>query len=88
MSDSPRVTGRDSIAAFSGRELSAMPATQEVNIVVTNIRFVTPDMAIVETVATLTEGDVRENRGTALLLRENGQWMHAALRVFPSQRPQ
>jgi uncharacterized protein (TIGR02246 family) len=84
--DSPRVRGRDSITAAASRDLPAMPATQQANIVVTNIRFLTPGIAIVETVATFTEGEVRENRGTSVLVRENGTWLHAALRVFPAQR--
>jgi len=80
--------GRDSIAASANREFNTASQSQRINIVVSNIRFLTPDIAIVETVATFTEGEVRENRGTSVLVREGGTWLQAALRVFAAQRVQ
>ena len=53
----------------------------------TSIRPLTPESAIVDTVARFNEGAVRDNRGTSVFVRRDGKWLVSALRVFPAQRP-
>jgi hypothetical protein len=48
------------------------------------MRMLTPDIAIVETSATFSEGSVRSNRGTHIVVRRDGKWFTTALRVYPS----
>jgi uncharacterized protein (TIGR02246 family) len=82
--DEPLREGRDAIR--NGLDSAAFSPTFRVQLTVTGIRFVAADVGIVETVATLNEGEPRENRGTAVFVRENGKWAISALRVFPAQR--
>lgn len=84
--DGPRLVGREAIRRSIETTLSASSPTMRININVTNIRFLNPDIAIVETVATFNEGDVRENRGTSVMVRESGKWLTAALRVFAAEK--
>jgi uncharacterized protein (TIGR02246 family) len=84
--DGPRLIGRDAIRQSIERDFSNLAPTLRVGIKVTNIRFLTPDLAIVETVATFNEGDIRENRGTSVMVRSAGNWLQGALRVFAAQK--
>ena len=84
--DEPRAIGREAIQSSTQTAMAGWSATMRAGIKVTNIRFVKPDVAIVETVATFNEGDVRENRGTAVMVREAGNWLDASLRVFVAEK--
>ena len=84
--DQPRLVGRDAIRQAQEARFAALPATLRISLTVTHIRFLTPDLAIVETVATFNEGDIRENRGTSVVIRKGANWLHAALRVYAAQR--
>ena len=84
--DQPRLVGRDAIRWFSEADLPSLSATWRVTIAVSDIRFLGTDMAIVETVATFNEGDVKEDRSTSVMVREGGNWLQAALRVFAAPR--
>jgi uncharacterized protein (TIGR02246 family) len=83
--DGPRVVGRDAIKQSNEHGISSWPSTMHFTLEVTDIRFLRPDLAIVETLAHFSEGDMRSNRGTAVVIRRNGKWLIAALRVFPAQ---
>jgi hypothetical protein len=52
---------------------------------VSSVRFVRPDVALVETRAGFSEGEMHSNRGTALLERRDGKWLWTALRVYPAE---
>ena len=84
--DGPRRSGRDAMRSAGAADLAAWSPTMRFSLSVTGIRFLTADIAIVETAARFTEGPVRANRGTAVLVRQDGQWLTAALRVYPAQR--
>ena len=84
--DSPRVVGRDSIAKGVAETLASWPSTRKFSLEVTNIRFLGSDVALVETFARFSEGEMTSNRGTALMARRDGQWLWEALRVYPAQR--
>jgi uncharacterized protein (TIGR02246 family) len=83
--DSPLIVGRDSIAkAIEG--ISKWPSTRRFSLEVTSIRFLGSDLALVETLARFTEGEMTSNRGTALMTRRVGKWSWEALRVYSAQR--
>jgi len=46
--------------------------------------MLSPDVAIVETVATFSEGPMQSNRGTLVMVRQGEKWLGAALRVYPA----
>lgn len=83
--DGPRVVGRDSIVARTNNALADCPTTMRFTLGVTSVRFLRPDVALVETEAGFSEGEMRSNRGTALLERRGGKWLWTALRVYPAQ---
>ena len=83
--DSPLIVGRDSIEK-SSEALSRWPSTRRFSLEVTNIRFLGSDLALVETLASFSEGEMTNNRGTVLMARRDGKWFWEALRVYPSQR--
>ena len=84
--DSPRVSGRDALIQNTKDAVATWPATMRFTLSITAIRFLTPDVAIVDTEAHFSEGDMRANRGTSVVVRQKGKWLIAALRVFPAQR--
>jgi uncharacterized protein (TIGR02246 family) len=83
--DGPRVVGRDSIVARTSNAFAEWPTTMRFSLGVTSVRFLRPDVALVETEAGFSEGEMRSNRGTALLERRGGKWLWTALRVYPAQ---
>jgi uncharacterized protein (TIGR02246 family) len=85
--DGPRTAGREAIRRRLSEDLATTPPTMRISLTVTGIRPLTPESAIVDTVARFNEGAVRENRGTSVFVRRDGRWLVSALRVFPAQRP-
>jgi uncharacterized protein (TIGR02246 family) len=83
--DSPRFVGRDSIAKAQKETISSWPSTRRFSLEVTNIRFLGSDLALVETLARFSEGEMTSNRGTILMARRDGKWLWEALRVYPAQ---
>jgi uncharacterized protein (TIGR02246 family) len=83
--DGPLLVGRAAIRADANNTLSAWPAARQFALAVTGVRMLDPNTAIVETTARFSEGPVRANRGTAVMVRESGRWLISSLRVYPSQ---
>jgi uncharacterized protein (TIGR02246 family) len=83
--DSPLIVGRDSIEKAT-ESVSSWPSTRRFSLEVTSIRFLGSDLALVETLARFSEGEMTSNRGTALMARRDGKWFWEALRVYPAQR--
>jgi uncharacterized protein (TIGR02246 family) len=83
--DSPLIVGRDSIEKAS-EAISGWPSTRRFSLEVTSIRFLGSDLALIETLARFSEGEMTSNRGTALMTRRDGKWFWEALRVYPAQR--
>jgi uncharacterized protein (TIGR02246 family) len=81
----PRVVGRDSIVARTSSAFSEWSPSMRFSLRVTSVRFLRPDFALVETEAGFSEGEMRSNRGTALVERRRGKWLWTALRVYPAQ---
>lgn len=84
--DSPRTVGRDAIAKAHQDAISSWPRTRRFSLEVTNIRFLGSDLALVETLARFSEGEMTSNRGTILMARRDGKWSWEALRVYPAER--
>ena len=85
--DGTPVQGREAIQASSAQNWAATPG-RRATITPTSIRFVGPDIAIVNTLARFTVGaTTTEDRGTWVLHREGGAWLVTALRVLPAARP-
>ena len=84
--DSPRIVGRDSIAKTTNDAISKWPSTRRLSLEVTNVRFLGSDLALVETLARFSEGEMTSNRGTVVMARRDGKWFWEALRVYPAQR--
>lgn len=82
--DGQRLQGRDAIRDASDKDLKTWPKGRQIKLQVTGSRMLTPDIGVVETTATFSEGPVRSNRGTAVLVRENGKWLISSLRVYPA----
>jgi uncharacterized protein (TIGR02246 family) len=80
----PRVVGRDAIRDAAQPVLAAWPPSLKFTLEVTGVRMLSPNIAIVETLATFSEGPVQSNRGTAVMVRQGGKWLTAALRVYPA----
>jgi uncharacterized protein (TIGR02246 family) len=83
--DGPRIVSRDSIRK-AHEMITSWPSTKRFSLEVTNIRFLGSDLALVETVAHFSEGEMTSNRGTILARRRNGKWFWTALRVYPAER--
>jgi hypothetical protein len=74
------------MAKAVSESLASWPSSRKFSLEVTNIRFLGSDLALVETFARFSEGEMTSNRGTALMARRNGKWLWEALRVYPAQR--
>ena len=86
MNDAPLVTGRPALQASAAANLAKHSSTLRISITPTSLRFLSPDVALVNTEAHFNEGAVREDRGTWIFVRRKGQWLVAALRVLPAER--
>jgi uncharacterized protein (TIGR02246 family) len=84
--DSPRRVGRDAIAKAHSEALGSWPAARKFTLEVSHIRFLGPELALIETLAGFSEGEMRSNRGTILVEQRDGNWQWAALRVYPAGR--
>jgi uncharacterized protein (TIGR02246 family) len=82
--DGPRIVGRDAIRDATQTALATWPTTLQFTLAVTDVRMLSPNIAIVETFATFSEGPVQSNRGTLVMVRQSGKWLAAALRVHPA----
>ena len=82
----PRVIGRAAIRQMIKEALATTPATSQNTFTIETIRFVAQDVAIVETTLHFSEGPLREERGTLVMLRQDGTWPIAAARVLPAQQ--
>jgi uncharacterized protein (TIGR02246 family) len=83
--DSPRLVGRDAIRKSHSDGISEWPASRKFSLEVTSIRFLRPELALIETIGRFSQGEMRSNRGTIVAARHDGRWQWAALRVYPAQ---
>ena len=86
IADGALVVGRAAIVAAARRDWAAGPPNRRMSLTVTGIRFLSPDIAIVNAWARFNEGP-SEDRGTWVAVRQPGGWLIGALRVLPAARP-
>jgi uncharacterized protein (TIGR02246 family) len=79
----PRANGRDAIRDATQNELSRWPAGRRFTLTMTGARMLTPDIAVIETDATFSEG-LPPNRGTMVVVRRGNDWLISSLRVYPA----
>jgi uncharacterized protein (TIGR02246 family) len=84
--DSPLIVSRDSIGKVTGDGLAQWPPSRRFSLETARVRFIRRDVALVETVAHFSEGEMTTNRGSAVFVRDHGTWSWAALRVYPAQK--
>jgi uncharacterized protein (TIGR02246 family) len=84
--DGPRIVGRAAIRADMEKELSTWPANRTFTLTITGVHMVRPDVAIVEGSASFSDGGMAPNRGTQVMVRQQGKWYIAALRVYPAAK--
>lgn len=84
--DSPRSTGAEAIRQAIEAAWANAPAERRITITVENIRFLSADIAVVDTAARFSAGDPAQDRATSAMVRRDGEWRTAALRVFPAAR--
>ena len=83
MSDPPR-SGRAAIRDASNAALAGWPVNRRFVLTLTSARMLSPNIAVLETEATFSDGAVPPNRGTLVVVREGAQWLITALRVYPA----
>jgi uncharacterized protein (TIGR02246 family) len=86
--DNPLATGLAEMKAGMATQFRTLPATWRIALEVTSVRFIRPDVAIVNTRARFNEGPVKDDRGTLVLVRQDGRWLITAQRVVLAQRAQ
>lgn len=84
--DEARIAGRAALLQHLRRQMANRPPTLRITLAVTDIQWVAPDLAIVETRATFNEGAIRSNRGTSVLIKRDGRWLMRSLRVYADDK--
>lgn len=84
--DGPYTAGTSGLRKGAQDDFAARPKGLQISLTVTNVRFVTPDVAIASTRAHFNLPEVKDDRGTWVFVRRDGKWLVAALRVQPAQR--
>lgn len=86
LGDSPRYSGQEAIRLSSQDMASATPPARKISISVDAIRHLSPDIAIAECTAKFSAGEPTQDRATWVMVRRQGAWQIAALRVLPAER--
>ena len=86
LGDGPRHSGRDAIRRSSAAMWSGVPRERRISISVDAIRHLGPDTAIAECTARFSAGEPTQDRATWVMVRREGAWWVAALRVMPVER--
>jgi uncharacterized protein (TIGR02246 family) len=86
--DGPRVAGQAAMRKSQEAAFATWSPTMRLTLTVTGIRFLGQDAAIVEAEGRVTEGAVRTSRATWVMVRRDGKWLFAAVRVYQAERQQ
>jgi uncharacterized protein (TIGR02246 family) len=79
-----KVGGRAAIQQASQTDWSAAPPARQIELRVDELRFLSPDVALVNATATFSAGEPTATRPTYIVVRRGGQWVVAAMRVLPA----
>ena len=84
--DSPRISGHDAIRRTFETGWADAPANRQITITVGSIRFLSDDIAVVDNRARFSAGEPTQDRATAVMVRRDGGWRIAALRILPAAK--
>ena len=84
--DGPYNAGTAALLKGARDEIAARPKGLQISITVTNVRFITADVAIANTRAHFNLPEVKDDRGTWVFVYRGGKWLVTALRVQPAQK--
>jgi uncharacterized protein (TIGR02246 family) len=94
MHDGPTTVGRQALHQWWAARFAAMEPGCKITLSVTAVRLVTPDVAVINVVATTAGCDAQgqapsasADRGTWVVVRRGGRWLMAALRVCSAEHP-
>ena len=62
-------------------QFATNPKGLQIAITVTDVRFLTPDVAVASTRAHFNLPEVKDDRGTFVFVRRDGKWLLGSLRV-------
>ncbi len=92
MGDGPMTIGRQALQQWWGARFAGMEAGRRITLTVSAVRLVTPQVAVINTVATSGGRDAQghalpsdTDRGTWVVVQKSGRWLMAALRVYPAE---
>lgn len=78
----PHTTGPDDIRAVWQQRWSAVSPDRRMTLTTTPARFLTPDVAVVDVRGEYSVGEPARDRATYVVVRRNGEWRVAVLRVM------
>src|SRR4051794_31252406 len=84
--DGPLNAGSVALQKGIRDQMATMQKGLQIGITVTNVRFLTADVAIANARAHFNLPDVKDDRGTYVFVHKDGKWLIAALRVLPAQK--
>ena len=82
-----KATGRAAIQQLIETGWAKAPKERHISVTIDNIRFVADDVAVVDLSATFSVGEPSKDRATAVVVRNNGEWQTAILRVYAAMNP-
>jgi len=78
----PRISGRDAMRDWIESATSKAPSDRQGSLTVDGIRFLTADVAIVESTDRFTAGEPLQDRATWIMVRRDGTWLISAARIL------
>jgi len=92
MGDGAAVSG-PAIQRWWQESFATMEPARRITLTVSSVRLLSPDVALINTVAETGGRDAQDkglltskDRGTWVVVQKRGQWLMAALRVYPAER--
>src|SRR6059036_110482 len=92
MDEGPTTVGRQALQQWWAARFASMEPGRRITLSVSAVRLVTPDVAVINTVATTAGRDAQgqalsssADRGTWVVVRRGGRWLMAALRVYSAE---
>jgi uncharacterized protein (TIGR02246 family) len=93
MGDGPTTAGRQAIRQWWQARFASMERGRKITLTVSSARLISPDVGVINTVAVTGGRDSQgqslpsdTDRGTWVVVNKAGQWLIAALRVYPAER--
>jgi uncharacterized protein (TIGR02246 family) len=86
INDGPYRAGTAGLMKGTRDDFAANPKGLQISLTVTDVRFVSADVAVASTRAHFNLPEVPDDRGTWIFVHRDGKWMVASLRVQAAQR--